>query len=415
MRTFTIALLLAYRQLQRANRWSSLLIVCVMTLTFLNLVAVSGILVGLIAGAERAFQDQLYGDITISARTDEDRILNTQQFIDTLQIAPQVSAFSVRYDSPARVEANYRTRRNLTAERDIVSGRITGIVSKAEDSVTNLSQQVVEGSYPEPGTEGFILIGSLLIDRYAEQFPDIVDSLTDVYPGDRVRVTIGSATQEFTVAGIVDSKVGEVSANMFISEREFRRLANRFDRNADRIAIITNTPEQAISLQSTLLGQGYGEYARIRTFQEALPRFLLDIKETFTILGTFIGGVGVVVASITIFIIIFINALSRRRQIGILKGIGIDQRVIEIAYVLQASAYVLAGSLIGVLITYGILVGYFDRNPLDFPFSDGILVAEPLGTFYRFLVLFFVTLLAGFIPAWLIAKQNTLNAILGRN
>ena len=115
-----------------------------------------------------------------------------------------------------------------------------------------------------------------------------------------------------------------------------------------------------------------------------------------------------------IFIIIFINALSRRRQIGILKGIGIDRRVIEIAYVLQAAFYALLGAGLGVLVTYGFLLGYFERNPINFPFSDGILVAEPLGTFYRFVILFIITLFAGFIPAWLIVKQNTLNSILGR-
>jgi ABC-type antimicrobial peptide transport system permease subunit len=167
-------------------------------------------------------------------------------------------------------------------------------------------------------------------------------------------------------------------------------------------------------VKSVLVEQGIDSYARVRTFQEALPKFITDIKQTFNILGTFIGAVGIIVASITIFIIIFINAISRRQQIGILKGIGIDRRAIEVAYVLQSAFYALTGSLLGALVTYGILIGYFDRNPIDFPFSDGILVAEPIGTLYRFLILFVITLFAGFIPAWIIVKQNTLNSILGR-
>jgi ABC-type lipoprotein release transport system permease subunit len=97
-----------------------------------------------------------------------------------------------------------------------------------------------------------------------------------------------------------------------------------------------------------------------------------------------------------------------------LKGIGIERRVIEVAYVLQAAFYAVSGALIGTIITYGFLVGYFDRNPIDFPFSDGILVAEPIGTLTRFCILFVITLFAGFLPAWIIVKQNTLNSILGR-
>ena len=52
--------------------------------------------------------------------------------------------------------------------------------------------------------------------------------------------------------------------------------------------------------------------------------------------------------------------------------------------------------------------------PIQFPFSDGILVADPESTFYKFIVLFIITLIAGFLPAWMIVRQNTLNSILGR-
>jgi ABC-type antimicrobial peptide transport system permease subunit len=173
-------------------------------------------------------------------------------------------------------------------------------------------------------------------------------------------------------------------------------------------------PEENSGIKESLLQSGFGRFAKIQTFEESVPKFLADIKNTFNLLGTFIGSIGIIVASITIFIIIFINALSRRRHIGILKGIGIDERAIEIAYVLQAAFYALAGSLLGALLTYGVLIPYFDANPIKFPFSDGILVAEPLGTFYKFIVLFMITLIAGYLPAKLITRGNTLNAILGR-
>jgi ABC-type antimicrobial peptide transport system permease subunit len=60
------------------------------------------------------------------------------------------------------------------------------------------------------------------------------------------------------------------------------------------------------------------------------------------------------------------------------------------------------------------LIPFFLAHPLNFPFSDGILVA-PLGeTFFRFFLLLFVTIIAGYIPARRIVKQNTLDSILGR-
>lgn len=413
MRALRIGFLLGLRQIQRASLWTTFLITFVMMLTFLNLIAVSGILIGLIEGAERAVREDALGDIIISAKDSEDRILETETVIRELSHYPEIQAYSVRYSGGATLEANYKERRDLSGERDTAAVQVTGIDPLQEDRMTHLSQFVVEGEYLDPNEEGQILIGAYYLKKYAELFGDVFDTI-EVEAGDTVRLTIGEVTKEFTVKGIIESKVDEINLSTFIPEREFRRLFDRHDRNADQIVARTQIPSQNTEVVAALTNNGMAEYAKILTFEDNLPKFLIDIKKTFDVLGTFIGSIGIVVASITIFIIIFINALSRRRHIGILKGIGIDRRVIEIAYVFQAAFYALSGSLLGALLTYGVLVPYFENNPIQFPFSDGILSADPVSTFYRFLVLFTITLIAGLLPAWLIARQNTLNAILGR-
>lgn len=414
MNIFRIGALLGFRQIQRANLWTTSLIVFVMMLTFLNLIAVSGILVGLIAGAEVAVRERSIGDIVISPLDDEDRILGTETFVRELEAFPEVIAYSVRYDGAGVLEANYKERRDLQGERDIANIRVTGIDPVNEERMTGLSEEVIAGEYLDPSEEGYILLGALYTEEYATNFGDIFETVSGVGPGDTVRLTSGPISKEFIVKGIIQSKVDEISLNSYIPEREFRRLFNRFDRNADQIVIRVEDPKENATVRTALLASGLGDSAKIQTYEESVPKFLTDIKNTFDILGTFIGSIGLIVASITIFIIIFINAVSRRQQIGILKGIGIDRTVIEVAYVLQAAFYALVGSALGALVTYGFLIGYFQENPINFPFSDGILVAEPLGTLYRFIVLFIITLFAGFIPAWLIVRQNTLNSILGR-
>lgn len=413
MRALRIGLLLGLRQIQRASIWTTLLIIFVMMFTFLNLIAVSGVLVGLITGAERAVRENALGDIIVGPRDDEDRILETESFIRELGAYPEITAFSVRYSGNALLEANYKERRQLGNERDTAGIIVTGINPVTEDQMTNLKDLVIDGEYLRPDEEGYILIGAYYLKRYADLFGDIFDSI-DANVGDTVRLTANGVTKEFIVKGIIESKVDEINLNTFIPEREFRRIFGRLDRNADQIVLRLDHPEENAHIKESLVSSGLDRYAKIQTYEESLPKFLTDIKKTFDLLGTFIGSIGIIVASITIFIIIFINALSRRRHIGILKGIGIERRAIEIAYVLQAAFYALIGSAIGALITYGLLIPYFEENPIQFPFSDGILVADPETTFYKFLVLFGVTLIAGFLPAWLIVRQNTLNAILGR-
>ncbi len=414
MRIFRIGLLLGIRQIQRASIWTNVLIVFVMALTFLNLIAVSGILVGLIVGAERAVREDSLGDIIITAKAGDDHISETERIVREISAFPELQTYSVRYSGAGILEANYKERRDLTGERDIANVKVTGIDPVAEESMTGLSDALIDGKYLDPNEEGYILVGALYIKQYAAQFQDIFETIEDVSPGDTVRLTVGNISKEFIIKGILKSKVDEVSLNTYIPEREFRRLFNRVDRNADQIVIRLDEPTENTSVKAALVSSGLGDIAKIQTYEEGVPKFLTDIKNTFNVLGTFIGSIGIVVASITIFIIIFINALARRRFIGILKGIGIDRKAIEIAYVIQAGVYAFLGSLIGVIITYVVLIPYFDANPINFPFSDGILVAEPIGTLVRFLILFIITLLAGYIPAWLIARGNTLNAILGR-
>lgn len=414
MRTLRIGLLLGLRQIQRASLWTNILIIFVMALTFLNLIAVSGVLVGLIAGAEEAVREKSLGDIIISARDDEEHILETERFIRELGSYPEVSSYSVRYKSAGVLEANYRERRDLAGERDIANVTVTGIDPEAEATMTNLPEEVIEGEYLSPNEEGYILLGALYTKEYASNYGDIFETVEGVKVGDKVRLTSGEVSKEFIVKGIVQSKVDEVSLNTYIPEREFRRLFNRIDRNADQIVARLDNPSDNKEITAAMKVGGLGELAKIQTYEEGVPKFLTDIKNTMNLLGTFIGSIGLVVASITIFIIIFINALARRRYIGILKGIGIDRRAIECAYVIQAGLYALFGSALGALITYGFLINYFKANPINFPFSDGILVAPVEETFIRFVVLFITTLIAGFIPAWMIVRGNTLNAILGR-
>ncbi len=413
MYALRIGLLLGFRQIQRTSKWTTMLIIFVMMFTFLNLIAVSGVLVGLIVGAERAVRENSMGDIIITPRDDEDAILETPVFVRELAAYPEIQAYSVRYFGGAHLEANYKERRNLGGERDVASVSVSGIDPVSEDAMTHLGDLVVEGEYLDPHEEGAVLVGVYYVKQYAQQFGDIFDTV-DVKAGDTVRITVNGTSKEMVVKGIIESKVDEINLRVYMPEREFRRLFDKTDQNADQIVMRLNDSKTNGQIKSSLVAQGLSEYAKIQTYEESLPKFLTDIKNTFNLLGTFIGSIGIVVASITIFIIIFINALSRRRHIGILKGIGIEQRVIEIAYVLQAAFYALTGSLIGALLTYGVLIPYFDKNPIQFPFSDGVLVADPESTLVKFIILFVITLIAGFLPAWLIARQNTLNAILGR-
>lgn len=412
--SFKVGMFLGIRQLKRANRWTTALIVFIMTLTFLNLVVVSGILIGLIVGGNNANREQYTGDVIMTTLSGKNNIEKTQDIIATLRANPNVANYTDRYLQGATVEANYKTRHDFNAVADTVGTQFAGIDVAREESFSHISKYVTEGSFLEPGQSGYVVLGSNLLRRFSSSFGDGFDSLDGTYPGDTVKITVNGKTQEFIVKGIVKSKVGEVSFRAYVNMLDFQRLADRTDLNANEIAVFGTDSVTDDALKQSLVRAGFDRYAKIQTADEAIPQFLTDIKTAFALLGNMIGAIGIVVASITIFIVIFINAVTRRKFIGILKGIGVAPQAIQFSYMLQSLFYAISGSLLGTIILYGLLVPAFAKHPLNFPFSDGILVAEPAGTLIRFVILLIVTLIAGFIPARMIVRKNTLDSILGR-
>lgn len=405
---------LGIRQIQHTSVWATMLIIVIITFTFLNLVVVSGILIGIVDGAVNTMRKEAYGDIAIKPLPEENRVLQTEQILSILDTMEGVASYSPHYTGPSIIEANYKEQWDLNAEPDSIAVTITGVDPTREDETADLRSLVKEGEYFDPDDTGYILIGKYNVDRYADMSEDY-ETLKGVYPGDTVRILAGNKSKEFIVKGIVDSKADPVSFRVYLPEKEFRRLYDRVDHNANQILIRLNDHKTEDRMKERLMQTDIAQYGKIETFTEGIPRFILDVMKTFGILGMFIGVVGIIVASITVFIVISINILSRRRQIGILKAIGITEESIEYAYVFQAGVYAIVGSTIGILLTFFIIKPYFIAHPIDFPYSFVSLSIDTAGTIYRCGIIFIVTLIAGLIPAWIVARQDTLNSILGRN
>jgi putative ABC transport system permease protein len=405
---------LAKRELRRANIWTTSLIVLVMTLTFLNLIVVSGILVGLIQGSEDAQKKYAIGDIIISPFLNRASILQTPEVVKIVKTIPGYKNHTVRYSGGARVESNYRETIAPGEKRDGAGASVLGIDPIAEENFSGISKFVIRGSYLSPSDGDSILIGKNLLYEFTPIEAPGFQTLKNVEVGSRVKVTAGETEKEYFVKGIISSKVDEFDTSLVMIESEARHLLNRTDLDANTIAIQILSGTDPLQAQKFLLDSGVGENARVQTADEAFPKFLKDIKETFRILGTVISGIGLVVASITIFIVIFVNAITRRRFIGILKGIGINKKAILYSYMYQATIYASLGIIFGMILVFGLIKPYFAANPINFPFSDGILVATVPGAMSQAFILLITTMIAGYIPANIVIKQNTLSAILGR-
>ncbi len=412
--SLNLGFFLAWRQVKRSSKATTALIIFVMTLTFLNLVVVRGVLVGLIEGSILVYREYSTGEVFVSKLPKKGYIESSPDVLKKIESLPWVRTYSARYLESGTIEAGYKSRVKLTDAPNSAGGVIAGINPIKEEETTNLSSKMAEGSFLGPNDSEYIILGSSLLKKYVPVDSASFSFLENVEMGDKVRVSVAGNTKEFIVKGVVQSKADEVDFRAYVLDSVLRNMIGRTDYNVDEIAIKLVPGTDPNLVKNSLLRAGVGDTARVQTAEDALPKFVIDIKNTFAILGNVVGSIGLVVASITIFIVIFVNAITRRKFIGILKGIGISARAIEIAYIFQSLFYAFFGIGIGLLILYGFLVPFISANPIKFPFSDGILVAEVGATFFRVFMLMFATLVAGFVPARIVVKKNTLDSILGR-
>ncbi len=322
LQAIRIGFFLALRQVRRASKWTTGLIIFVMTLTFLNLTVVSGILVGLIEGSVEANKTYYTSDVIISVLPKKDYIEQSPKIISIINSLPETESYSARYIAGGRIETGYTT---ATKEEDIESagGSFVGIDPIREKQTTGMDRFIVEGAFLTPTDYDQVLLGANFLKKYLPIESPGFTTLSNVEIGDKIRIKIGDVSREVFVKGFVKSKVDELSFRIFFVDSQLRGLIGRDDYNVDEVSIKLKPGSDAIAVRDALIRSGVSEYARVQTFEDAQPKFLKDIKATFALLGNMLSSIGLTVASITIFIVIFINAITRRKFIGILKGIGI--------------------------------------------------------------------------------------------
>jgi ABC-type lipoprotein release transport system permease subunit len=274
-----IGFYLALRQIKRSSLWTTGLIVFVMVLTFLNLVVVSGILVGLIQGAVEAARTEYTSDVIISTLADKKYIENSPNIIALLKTLPQVVDVSARYQESAVIEANYKTRKE-TDKPDVAGAQIVGINPIAENDVTGLAGSVAEGSYLAPGDYDKVLVGQYLLQQYVPVDSPGFAALENVFVGTKIRVTIEDLTREFTVKGILKTKVDEITRNVYITDTQLRSMIDRADGNVDQIVVKLQPNADPLLVRDALRQRGVDQFAKVQTYADAQPQFLKDIIAT---------------------------------------------------------------------------------------------------------------------------------------
>jgi putative ABC transport system permease protein len=392
-----VSFFLACKSIKRGNIGTTILTVVIMSLIFVNLIFLPSIISGIGETLKQQSIDCVYGNLVIEPKEDNLYINNVDSIQKKLNSLPGVVGTSPRYITGA----------TFTHKSKFVSGAIRSINPVDEEAVTTFHKGLIDGEYLSRTDTDEIMMGIELTGK--EGVVGEQQDLGGVKVGDKIDVTFSNGViKKYRLKGIFAVSPMGSDKFAFITEKEMESVLG-LDNKASEILVKVSQRGTEEEFRKKFMELGISE--DIKTWEEK-SEFIGKIASSFDLINLISAVISLVMAVVVIFIVIYINTVHNRRQIGILKAVGINQRAIIHSYVIQALFYCFCGIMVGAFLLY-LLTSYLTANPLDFAMGNVIPLIEQQLIVTSIVSLIIVSLVAGFIPSWKTARENILKAIWG--
>ncbi|WP_292393825.1 MULTISPECIES: ABC transporter permease [unclassified Methanoculleus] len=394
-----VSAFLAWKTIERGNTGTLALTIMIIALIFVNLIFLPSIISGVVETFNTQSIDFDLGNIVVEPREGSQYIGGVTGLQKKIERVPGIIGTSPRI--AVGVTLFYRGSNTAST--------LYGITPEDERSTTRIADFMTEGEFLANGDTDAIVMGAILAGREGEEGGGL-PSLEGVMVGDSVEVAYpNDETRTYRVKGIFETQSFGVDTAAFVTGDEASEVLGLHDQ-ASVILVKTEVDGREEGYKRELLS--YGIQEEVWTFREKTGGVLDQAIQSFNIINTISTLVSLIIAVVVVFIVIFINTVNRRRQIGILKAIGIDQQIIINSYVLQVLFITAVGALAGIVLAAG-MTAYLTAYPLVFPGGPVYPVVETSAVLRSIASLFAVSVLAGYIPAWQVAREDILSAIRG--
>jgi ABC-type lipoprotein release transport system permease subunit len=248
---------------------------------------------------------------------------------------------------------------------------VVGIDPEREDRITGVKKRVVSGSYLTMESPGVLLAEGLARSLGA----GVGDSV--VLYGQGYRGAVAAAI--LPVIGIVKYPIPELNASMvFLPLPKAQWLYSAQDRLTGLVVMI-DVPDalEEVAAELRPLVDGDGE---VLTWKEMMPEVVqsVDVNNAGTVLMLVILYV---VIGFGVFGTVMMMTLERRREFGILVGIGMNRWKLIGVTLVESLLVSVSGAFLGLLIGFPILY-YFHLHPIPLTgtYADAMLAygLEPI-------------------------------------
>ncbi len=397
---------LANHSVWRGNRAVLFLTPFIISLAVVNLLFFSGLFAGLYQTIDRQLIDNMLGNILIEPQQDHPYIVSSDAKVRIINSLLGVVASAPHYKSGA-LFAYDRDKDGRNVERGQYT--IFSIEPEKEIQVTGIHSKMIEGRYLVDEDRDSIILGVEAAGGPLSLYPR--NSLGGVHVGNTINTTYPNGiTRRYTVVGIYKTGVDFADAMAFVTHKEIEGVLGVRD-SAQEILVKIKPGSTEAAVVRDLRKRGLMQ-EKITPYYDFL-NYSGAMKRSFDFLKVVTSLASMIVVTITIFIVMFIHVTNKRKQLGILRAVGISEETIVASYVFQALLYCILGAVLGTVIMLGIIEPLFRRFPLDSGFG---LISLFVGYFDIIVgvgIILVTNLIAGYIPARLAIRKNIIDSIWG--
>ncbi len=393
---YTIAL----SSIKRGNKKTIFFIAFVLGLIFTNLVFLPSMMGGMI-GMFTGFMQYPYGDIVVEPSEDNTYINNADSVLKKVRAISEVKAATKRLEVGVSIQYKHK----------VVGSTITGLLPSEEYTISDYPNIIREGEFLGTISRDEIIIGAMLVEGYFGS--EIYDNLGEVKVGSFVNVTYSNGVvRTYKVKGIMEGTFELVDLNALVHYKEIEDVFGLDKGKATSVVIRVKKADDSAIVKRKIIAVGVKE--PVFTSDEKSDAILRQAMQSLGAIDIISRFVSLVVGAALILIIIYINVLNKKKEIGILKAVGITPKSIIWSYAILSMFYVSLGILVG-LVLFFLLIFYFQTNPYTmYETIEIIPKVNYLFVIQNIFAMLTMSVVAGILPAWRVSKESILKAIWGR-
>lgn len=410
MRLFTMAV----RNLRR-NRRRSLLAGLSVLISILLIFFMNGLMNGMMGSIVKNYTKNEVGHINITTegyRTRErfmpvdESIASSPEVARTIEEAPELKGKILLTEE--------RIRFGVVLSSGLASKAALGIAGDAEKEkdLLMLDRSVAQGSYLT--APGQAILGAGLARDLGLGVGDVLKVVTQ-------KADYGLGFKRFRISGIFKTNVNTLDNSVFQIGLADARALLGLDDGAQQILVMLKDYREsdgtAALIDSILNGTGYdGLSVRSWTSIGDFPRFVSMAKTMYLYIYVFVAFLGAFIITNIMMMVV----LERRKEIGILKSMGMPKGDILKLFLMEGTLLGVVGSAAGVVLGLA-MTAVLARTGMDFSAAmagfdwpmDNIVypTVNPLVGLAFFALGSAVAAVVSFLPSRSAAKMNPIDAI----